>query len=448
MDELSPETAVASPSSVSVSVAASTTSLPRKRRHFKSRLGCGICKRRKIKCDESRPGCANCAKHGVECDFKEATPERPTARSLPTTPLPTAPLPSRPQPAQTPLPLLSSAADGLHSQPLQIHHLELLHNYCTLTSYTLSSDPILRNVWRINVPQEGFKYEFVLRSVFALSALHMASYTTDAPEKQRYLQMARAEHGVALRDIATALSQASADNCSALHVSAAMTFMYAWAAPRQPGDIFLVAPSTPGSSEKAVVADWVFLMRGTRSITEMWSEKLLEGPFGIVLRMGAESMGGDRHHGAKVASAAWQATPEHTQLAHLRTIICKAAAADESEDVNVYERSLLSLERSFCYSYGHGTSIGTASATSAQTSSVYYWLYCMEDEFVDLIVQRRPLALVMFAHFCVLLRLLSACWWMQGWSTHLMQEIWDLLDGDHRQWIRWPIEELGWRPSR
>ncbi|CAK7233495.1 hypothetical protein SBRCBS47491_008629 [Sporothrix bragantina] len=500
MDDLSPDTVVATPGSPAASIAASSASQPRKRRHFKSRLGCGTCKKRKIKCDESRPGCGNCTKHGVTCDFltetaSPALPQRPA--SLPATPFPSRPAmlashtshishPSHLLPntshtsqplthslsQQLPLPSISTLAaspDFLDtSQPLQITHLELLHNYSTLTSYSLSADPVLRNVWRINVPQEGFRHNFVLRSVFALSALHMAAYAADPADKARYLQVARAEHGVALRDIATALSNASADNCSALYVSAAMTFMYAWAAPRQPGDIFLVAakPSSPSSSPTSpgnkntpgVVADWFPLVRGLRSITEAWLQDILKGPFGIVMRLGSESLGGGRRHhpNGKVDNPVWLATPEHAQFEYLRRIIHKAASADPdpTEDPAVYETSLDALERSFFYSY---TTVGrtpgaanpkTSPVGLAQTSSVYAWLYSLDDEFVELVVQRRPLALVVFAHFCVLLRLLSGCWWMQGWSTHLMQEIWDLLDADHRLWIRWPIEELGWRPSR
>ncbi|CAK7212610.1 hypothetical protein SCUCBS95973_001522 [Sporothrix curviconia] len=503
IDDLSPETAVATPDSPAPWVAASSSSQPRKRRHFKSRLGCGICKRRKIKCDESRPGCANCTKHGVECDFL-AGPASTTARSTPARPsrgssLPATPLPSRsanlpslpslsslssmsslppqtfsqplPPASQRPPPSISALAgapdSSLHaSQPLQITHLELLHNYSTLTSYSLSADPVLRNVWRLNVPQEGFRHDFVLRSVFALSALHMAAFAANPADKARYLQVARAEHGAALREFVTALSRASADNCSALYISAVMTFMYAWAAPRQPGDIFLVGKSPPetggnedsgGDGHASTVADWFPLVRGLRSITDAWLAEILRGPFGIVMRLGHESLGGGRPaHEDRIKSAAWQSTAEHAQFEYLRRVVLKAATADPDPHENpaVYATSLDTLERSFVYSYStEGRTPGAATDQSspvglAQTSSVYAWLYCMEDAFVELVVQRRPLALVVFAHFCVLLRLLSGCWWMQGASTHLMQEIWDLLDADHRLWIRWPIEELGWRPSK
>jgi hypothetical protein len=42
---------------------------------------------------------------------------------------------------------------------------------------------------------------------------------------------------------------------------------------------------------------------------------------------------------------------------------------------------------------------------------------------------------------------LDSCWWMEGWATHLIAKIYHLLDEEHRLWIRWPIEEIGWIPS-
>jgi hypothetical protein len=36
---------------------------------------------------------------------------------------------------------------------------------------------------------------------------------------------------------------------------------------------------------------------------------------------------------------------------------------------------------------------------------------------------------------------------MEGWSIHLISGIYDSLDEEHRLWLRWPMEEIGWVPS-
>jgi hypothetical protein len=331
-------------------------------------------------------------------------------------------------------------------EPLALNpiHLELLHNFTTLTSHTLSSDPVLRNVWRINVPQEGFKYDFVMRSILAISALHMSLYSNE--KRDFYLQIARSEHGAALQQLAATLPRVTAENCSALHIAAALTFFYAWAAPRNPGDFFLVSNSG--------VADWVFLLHGVRSISAGWHDELARGPFSASIRLGRSRLqvGAEEYR----SSAAWLSTTEHAQLTHLQRIVTQAAADDEA--CAILEKNIKNLELSYCATFsdaGWATG-GDGSPGSrpdrnitawALTSNIYSWLYKMDGQFIEMLNQRSPLALVVFAHFAVLLKYLGSCWWMQGWPTHLLQEIWEHLDQEHRVWIRWPIEEIGWLPS-
>ncbi|EFR00493.1 C6 zinc finger domain-containing protein [Nannizzia gypsea CBS 118893] len=40
-----------------------------RRSHRKSKAGCLVCKRRRVKCDEMRPGCRNCSNYGVTCSY-------------------------------------------------------------------------------------------------------------------------------------------------------------------------------------------------------------------------------------------------------------------------------------------------------------------------------------------------------------------------------------------
>ncbi|TPX13403.1 uncharacterized protein E0L32_006133 [Thyridium curvatum] len=440
---------------------------PRVRKgHRKVRTGCITCKRRKVKCDEGKPVCANCLKYGVQCGYGEhrlTHRDRGTAPSTPTAlavPAPVSVLDS----ISEPTPGASSEYGNPSFQPsdgsagdlppaLNSTHLELLHNFTTLTCHTLSGDPMMRNVWRLNVPQVGFRHDYVMRSVLALSALHMSFFSADR-RRDSYLRVARSEHGAALPQIARALGRATADNCSALYISASLTFIYAWATPRQPGDLFLVGSLGTG--------DWVSLLRGVRSIIETWRAELLRGPFSTMFQSGVRYLAG----AAELRSTPdWLATAEHAQLVHLAALVAQAAAT--REDAEALRRSIDDLEDSFCAlaagGRGAGASPGTGGAGGgspgggalrnpgapwALTSNVYSWLLKMGEPFIEMLKRRDPLALVIFAHFCVVLNSLENWWWMQGWSTHLLQEIWDLLDEEHRVWIRWPIEEIGWRPKR
>ncbi|KAL4867230.1 hypothetical protein BDV12DRAFT_123298 [Aspergillus spectabilis] len=53
--------------------------------HRKSRDGCRLCKKRKIKCDEGKPRCTNCVKSRVTCSFDHQSSARES--SSPVAPL-------------------------------------------------------------------------------------------------------------------------------------------------------------------------------------------------------------------------------------------------------------------------------------------------------------------------------------------------------------------------
>lgn len=65
---------------------------------------------------------------------------------------------------------------------------------------------------------------------------------------------------------------------------------------------------------------------------------------------------------------------------------------------------------------------------------------------MERVQQRKPVALVIFASFCVLLNELEARWWVKGWVFHLMSGIYESLEREFRVWVQSPIEQIGWIP--
>jgi hypothetical protein len=100
------------------------------------------------------------------------------------------------------------------------------------------------------------------------------------------------------------------------------------------------------------------------------------------------------------------------------------------------------LKRSFGFFYG-----GDNSPEEPPDRVTFIWLYMVSDEYVDLVKNGDNEALCVLAFFCVLLKRLDHYWWVEGWGLHLIQRIYSLLDDEHRLWVRWPIEEIGWIPG-
>lgn len=60
----------------------------------------------------------------------------------------------------------------------------------------------------------------------------------------------------------------------------------------------------------------------------------------------------------------------------------------------------------------------------------------------DLLRRRVPQALVILAHYSVVLNILDERWWMHGWPSRLLQHIVDTLDDRWTNWVDWPVQTM------
>ena len=301
---------------------------------------------------------------------------------------------------------------------LNMADLELLHNFSTSTCFTLSSNPVLKTLWRINVPQLGFSHDFVMRGILAVSALHLAHFRPE--RKDRYVAQAMRLHQSASHVATTLLPNVTQDNCSALYMFSILTCIFALASPRKPSDFLLV--------EETGIAEWLFLLRGTRFIADMAAQTLHSGSLGPMFTSGM------RRDQLRTSDSNGE---DH--LAELQYLISRTATDEHTS--YIYKISVEELRKSFA----------VASKCGPQTyelSDAFIWPYRVSEDYLRLLKQLAPEALAIFAYFCILLKRLDSHWWMTGWSTHLISRIYDLLDQEHRLWIRLPIEEIGWVPNQ
>ncbi|KAH6652948.1 hypothetical protein BKA67DRAFT_568053 [Truncatella angustata] len=165
-----------------------------RRSHPKSRQGCKICKSRKVKCDETRPACRNCVKHNVECDFLTTHTPRPS-------------------------PSLSNGFGGLN-----MADLELLHNYSTTTCISFSESDIMREYYRINVVQMAFRNEYIMRTLLAISALHIAHHRKQSFDY--YVSLAMAHHQAASRTAMELMTNITSENAPMLFLFSNLTMFF------------------------------------------------------------------------------------------------------------------------------------------------------------------------------------------------------------------------------
>ena len=385
----------------------------------KSRKGCKVCKARKVKCDEQRPRCSNCEKRGDQCEFTSSAPHSITSSFDPPTLTRPAPADSSTEPDHRHLSSSPAAPLGSHDAAgFTIDDLQLLHHYTTSTCLTFSTEPLIRNFWRVQVPHVGFHTNYVLRGILSLAALHLAHFRPN--QRESWLNIAAAHHNAALAVALPLLDHMAADDYLPLFFFSTVTSYYALAKPKQSEDLLIAS--------NGALPEWLFLLRGVRSILDAQRDNLPSSHVASFFQSG------------KKMNDLWEANAVNSEpLAELSANI--RSFVDHPRKLNALLGAVDSLRRSFAFIYGD------QHPEDYKLRCTFIWLYKIRDDYLNLVRDRDPEALCVLGFFCVLLRRLEPYWWMEGWSSHLMGQIYIILDKSYRTWLRWPCEEMGWVPQ-
>ncbi|KAH9208063.1 hypothetical protein DL95DRAFT_428843 [Leptodontidium sp. 2 PMI_412] len=303
------------------------------------------------------PACRNCIKYSVQCDFL-ASLVIGSGNGL------------------------SRTGNSTYNSPLESGSTPNFDQDGRAT-VTLNTSPS-NCMEELNVTQVGFSYDFVMRGILALSALHMAHHK---PERRDfYIQQAMLQHETGLRVATEALATITEENCTGVYAFSALPLFFTLASPRKPGDLLLVGENR--------MADWLFLVKGTSFIPSP---------------------------GADLA----EKLPQDDPLVELGNLIAQNSLDELNK--HVYLAAIDTLRRSFAFHNQPGS-------PGYKTRDVFTWIFKVPKEFLQLLRQHTQESLTIFAYFCV--------------SSHLVSKIWNLLDEEHQLWIQWPLEEIGWIPGQ
>ncbi|KAK9372449.1 uncharacterized protein V1513DRAFT_460580 [Lipomyces chichibuensis] len=419
--------------------------MPSRRSHTKSRLGCLQCKKRRVKCDEKMPRCDSCAKHNIACRYTGSsvnrlllsrtvysdnqqsldTEERSSSESSFFSPnsiysqshLSTggSRLSTTSPSSLEPLDILSKmiGRNPQYTSDLYMRDLELMHHYSTQTYRTWSDVPETQEIWRIVVPKEALAHRFLMHGLLALSALHLVQINSDdrSPSQMMYVEIATRHHSLALSSFRPELNNITRVNCNALFAFSSILSVFAFASSQCTGIEHGMAPV-----EEILQA--FSLLRGVYEILRTAWDWIENGQLGFLLRDEGRTTGDTLPAEARAA------------LEYLDEVNNDNS---ESEAKETYCSTIRILREVFEDFYTRRQQVRSAMA----------WPITVPQEYIALLWSRQPMALVILAHYCVILRLLDRRWWLTGWSEKLVKEIYNSLDASWRPSIRWPVEAVG-----
>ncbi|EAW11884.1 uncharacterized protein ACLA_006410 [Aspergillus clavatus NRRL 1] len=189
--------------------------MPSRRSHTKSRKGCTNCKKRHVKCDEAVPSCGLCKKRQLECTYPPPTGEADS------------------QHASTPRDAIESTAPEW-PQSTRMLEMRLMHHYLTRTYRTLPQGKIDANHFQTVIPEMATSHPFLLDSLLALSALHLASVQPD--DSRPCLEAALKYQNQACAVFTRVLAEISSENCGPAFLCSVFILLCATAYPCVAGD--------------------------------------------------------------------------------------------------------------------------------------------------------------------------------------------------------------------
>ncbi|KAH7384643.1 hypothetical protein BKA66DRAFT_416650 [Pyrenochaeta sp. MPI-SDFR-AT-0127] len=422
-----------------------------RRTHKKSRLGCLECKRRHVKCDENHPSCNNCLNTDRICAYQPRPRGtiRPSAAS-PTlsvsdttsytypTPATSAVSPNRvpldPQ-LLTPAPTTcsvaspafavgSAAQDGVLHPPLNMRHMELLTHFILEAGPSLIDYPLLDRGWfRLMMP-DALSAPWLMHQLLALSAMHLSfSRPTEA---KHYREEATALQMQALTLFNENMDGITAENCGATLMFASFLGLHSFAEAVADTEV-----DANGFLDRFVT--YLNLHRGVKAVTQVSWELLLRSSFSSLLTSASETLD----------AAASQIHEQATAInEHLSRLLDQADMSTASETACRDAISHLQLiYKSDPYSREDSRE-DTPEGDQHKGDLIWAWPIMISGTFTELLMKRRPEALIILSHYAVLLHRRRHIWLVGRGGRMLIEGITKSLGSYWRNWLDWPNQVL------
>ena len=303
---------------------------------------------------------------------------------------------------------------------LGIIDLRLLHNW-TVEAYKGFGDTIEEeSFWQIEVPQLAFTHPFLLHSLLAISCLHLARRSTD--RRTHYTTIAAEHQNKALpayRSIISGLERSrTKQEGRAMVAFTSLTTIYNILSP-----VLTDCKLSEASRALTHLIESFSLLRGATKIIPVVGDSSGRGTMTSVTR-------------AVPRDINLSLNPEDARLAILESCISRdlgvspLGAIDRSQ---VSSNALYLLRRCFAMLY-------LPSKPVRMVRALNIWVESIPDTYLEALCELRSGALVVLAHWCIMLKRAETTWYFQGSAENVLFMIAGVLNEEWRARIAWPLQ--------
>lgn len=300
---------------------------------------------------------------------------------------------------------------------LAVGDLELLHHFSTVTYATLAdacASTDNRELWQVHAVQLGFKHEFLLRAILTVSALHLRYLH---PARSSYYDfMASTHQNFALETARDALTRVNEDNCHAIFTFSCLIVIMTSASLRKQG----------GIDAHQEILEWFLLLRGCNSVLQLhWATLGNSFLYPLIDEV------------RQTETKPTHAIKDVDRIMDLLTSCCFSSATEDLEASKAYTMTVYELTKTFSQvsilrDRGQGLIL-----------SCCIWPNTIPQRYLELLRDQKAEALVILAHYAVLLHWADDEWFMRGMARYLLDTIRSSLGKDWQNALRWPSSVIG-----
>ncbi|KAI3320170.1 hypothetical protein HD806DRAFT_249396 [Xylariaceae sp. AK1471] len=395
-----------------------------RRSHKKTKKGtkCEECRRRHIRCDQRRPNCVNCQNADRICTYRDKpaamsrsghAPSTSSRASSSTSPPPPPPSqPSQPPPPPLLHSLSSQSPDKTNNSLVNITHLELFNHFVQGTFLFIDRDIALTDLYKKAVISSAFSKPYLMHLILAFSARHLSTQAT--PERSRYyLDQSTELQTWAVANFDPAPPNPDQEICLALFFFSCLLGNHALADIRlldlEPEPFFIR------------FGHYFGLHRGVRAILDdYWS--LLESEIQPIMQW--------------YDSIALMKKGRGSECNSIRQLVTQSRGLSP----RAAEACYVAIEQLQCVLDECGPHQPLPANYVYMTLG---WPLLAPEKIVDLLVLRRPVALIIFAYYGVTLHFCRDLWIVGQAGKHVVHAVNKYLGASWAPWLRWPCEAVG-----
>ncbi|KAH8701569.1 hypothetical protein BGW36DRAFT_101330 [Talaromyces proteolyticus] len=387
-----------------------------RRPHKKSRNGCRECKARHMKCDETRPTCLNCSTSHRVCSY----PDR-FINSRNVTPAPTSPYSVERPAAQCSsernvilFPLFP--VDEKQDDTINMAHLELFNH---LVNGNWESFGISRDTYVSMATRDANKAPYLMYELLSMSAQHLGATFPGRSEYYGNQAIRLQNKAIALFNTAVGREDVTSENCVPYFVFSSMLGAHHFCN-------VLRCPETDFKALIVSLVDSLNLYQGLRTISRSKWHIVADSEIKPVVESGRAAL---RYLDEENYQTKEVESKRLIQLLDEPVDPLESAAVNaDRHAINVLD----SLLRYYREDQGNNNNL----------KGVFGWPALVKDEFKHELIRLSPKALIILAHYAVLLYYQRELWLLGDSGRLLVESIHRNIDIYWMQWLEWPMMEI------